>query len=159
MLALRMSYRPPHEDEGQFAMWRLKRSPAPVNCRSVIIAHGDVPIGELLALLLRLQGFVAVATSTMERLQLMIEHWKPGALLVDTRLCRANDFSFVRHAASDPAFSGVLLVALTGVFWDEEPTKIRAVGFDGLCRRPCPVWRLADMLEGHFGPSPRSRQH
>lgn len=43
------------------------------------------------SLLLRLKGFVAVATSTMENLELMLEHWKPRTLLIDAHLCHADD--------------------------------------------------------------------
>ena len=145
-----MSQRPPHEDEGQFAVWRAKRSSSRIDSRSVVVAHADVPAGESIALLLRLKGFVSVATSTIENLELMLGHWKPRALLIDTRLCRAQGFRFVRKAARDPAFNAVLLVAMTNVFPPESPGDIREAGFDGLCRRPCPVWRLADMLESHF---------
>jgi DNA-binding NarL/FixJ family response regulator len=105
-------------------------------------------------LLLRLKGFVAVVTSTMASLELMLEHWKPRALLIDTRLCQVDDFRFVRHAARDAAFSSVLIVAMTNVFPEETPRDMMQIGFDGLCRRPCPVWRLADLLEGHFHASP-----
>ncbi|CAH2772833.1 MAG: Response regulator receiver domain protein(CheY) [uncultured Paraburkholderia sp.] len=48
------------------------------------MAHADVPAGESTALLLRLKGFVSVATSTIENLELMLEHWKPRALLIDS---------------------------------------------------------------------------
>jgi hypothetical protein len=90
----------------------------------------------------------------MENLELMLEHWKPRALLIDTRLCHADDFRFVRHAARNATFSGILVVAMTNIFPEETPRYIRRIGFDGLCRRPCPVWRLADVLEGHLRPSP-----
>jgi DNA-binding response OmpR family regulator len=149
-----MTHRPAHEDEGQFAVWRLKQSSSAVDSRSVVVAHMEVPLGDWMALLLRLKGFVAVATSTMENLELMLEYWKPRALLIDTRLCRPNDFQFVRRAAGNPAFSRVLIVAMTNIFPRETPADIKQAGFDGLFRRPCPVWRLADMLEAHFRPAP-----
>lgn len=148
-----MTQRPPHEDEGLFALWREKRPVSAVDSQSVVVAHAEISVGESIALLLRLKGFVAVATSTMENLELMLEHWKPRALLIDTRLCHADDFRFVRHAASDAAFSGVLIVAMTNTFREETPRDMRQIGFDGLCRRPCPVWRLADVLKGHCRPS------
>ncbi|WP_421377159.1 response regulator receiver protein [Paraburkholderia sp. DD10] len=143
-----MSKRPPYADEGQFALWRQKRQTGAVDSRSVVVAHADVPVGESIALLLRLKGFVAVATPTMEQLSLMLEHWKPGMLLIDTRLCQADDFRFVRRAAKDVAFSSVLLAAMTNVFPEERASHIRQIGFDGLFRRPCEVWRLADLLDG-----------
>ncbi|MFM0086762.1 response regulator receiver protein [Paraburkholderia sediminicola] len=152
MSAPSITQRPPHEDEGQFALWHLKSAISAVNSQSVVVAHPEISVGESIALLLRLKGFVAIARSSMEDLELMLEHWKPRALLIDTRLCHADDFRFVRHAASDPAFSGVVIVAMTNVFPEETARDIRQIGFDGLCRRPCPVWRLADVLEGHFSP-------
>lgn len=135
-------------------MWRLKRPLRTVDSQSVVVAHTNIAVGESIALLLRLKGFVAVATSTMENLELMLEHWKPRALLIDTRLCVADDFRFVRHAASDDAFNNVLIVAMTNIFPLETSHDIKRIGFDGLCRRPCPVWKLADVLEGHFDPEP-----
>ncbi|AIP34412.1 response regulator [Paraburkholderia xenovorans LB400] len=147
-----MTQRPSHEDEGQFALWRSKCPASAVDSLSVVVAHTEIPVGESIALLLRLRGFAAVAMSSMENLELMLEHWKPRALLIDTRLCQADDFRLVRHAASDTAFSSVLIVALTNIFPEESPQDIKRIGFDGLCRRPCPVWRLADVLDGHFHP-------
>ncbi|WP_310134368.1 response regulator receiver protein [Paraburkholderia terricola] len=133
-------------------MWRQKRLTGAVDSESVVVAHADVPVGESITLLLRLEGFAAVATPTMEQLDLMLEHWKPRVLLIDTRLCHADDFRFVRRAASDAAFSSVLLVAMTNVLPEERASYIRQIGFDGLVRRPCEVWRIADLLDGLFRP-------
>jgi hypothetical protein len=87
----------------------------------------------------------------LENLELMREHWKPHALLIDTRLCHADNFCFVRRAAHDD-FQSVLLLAMTNVYPEETPGDMKRIGFDGLCRRPCPVWKLGDVLEGHFHP-------
>lgn len=145
-----MTLRPAHDNGEQFALWRVKPPARAVDSQSVVITHTEIPVGESIALLLRLKGFVAVATSTMENLELMLEHWKPRALLIDTRLCHANDFRFVRHAASDAAFTSVLMVAMTNAVPEERPRAMKRIGFDGLCRGPCPVWRLAEFLEGHL---------
>ncbi|MFP3614721.1 response regulator receiver protein [Paraburkholderia sp. SIMBA_050] len=152
MLLPPMTKRPPHEDEGQLALWRRKPATGPRDFDSVVVAHADISVGESIALLLRLKGFAAIAVQAMEDLDLMLEHWKPRVLLIDTRLCHADDFRFVRHAANDPAFSCVLLVAMTNIFPEEAASNIRQIGFDGLFRRPCPVWRLADLLDGLFHP-------
>jgi CheY-like chemotaxis protein len=61
----------------------------------------------------------------------MIEHWKPRALLIDLRLCASDDFRFVRMARDDSAYSGVLIVALTGAWPDATATEARLLGFDG----------------------------
>ncbi|MGA9915004.1 MAG: response regulator receiver protein [Paraburkholderia sp.] len=145
-----MRLRPPREDEEQFALWRLKRSTSAVDTPSVVVAHADIPVGESIALLLRLKGYVAVATSALENLELMLEHWKPRALLIDTRLCRADNFRFIRRTTQDDTLRSVLILAVTHVYPEETAHDMKRIGFDGLCRRPWPVWQLADMLEGHF---------
>jgi DNA-binding response OmpR family regulator len=149
-----MTRRPPHEDERQFALWHSKRTPGEVDSQGVVVAHADISVGESVALLLRLKGFVAVSTSTMENFTLMLEYWKPRAVLIDTRLCHADDFRFVREAAQDDEFRSVLMIAMTKAFPEETPHDMKQIGFDGLCRRPCPVWKLADMLDGVFRRSP-----
>jgi DNA-binding response OmpR family regulator len=145
-----MTQRPPHDDEGQSALWHLKRSTSAVDANSVVVAHAEVSVGESIALLLRLKGFVAVATSTLKNVELMLEHWKPRALLIDTRLCHADNFCFVRRATQDHHFKSVLILALTNVCPEETTGDMKRIGFDGLCRRPCPVWKLADLLHGTY---------
>lgn len=142
--------RAPHDDESQFALWSRKRFLLAGDGGSVVVAHADRPVGESIALLLRLKGFAAVHACDMDSVALMMEHWKPRALLIDTRLGRQDNFQFVRATAEDPAFCSMLLVAMTEALREESPETIRGIGFDGLCRRPCPVWQLAEMLSDHF---------
>lgn len=153
-----MTRRPPHDDEGQFALWGRKRSTSAVDANSVVVAHAEVSVGESIALLQRLKGFVAVATSTLENVELMPEHWKSRALLIDTRLCHADNFCFVRRAMQDDHFKSVLILAMTNVYPEEPTGDMKRIGFDGLCRRPCPVWKLADVLAGHFHPNQDNRK-
>jgi DNA-binding response OmpR family regulator len=127
-----MTQRPPHDDDGRSALWHEKLSPGMVDSQSVVVAHADVQVGESIALLLRMKGFVAIATSTMEQLELMIEYWRPRALLLDTCLCHADDFRFIRHAAEDAAFRSVLIITMTNICPAESPQEMRRIGFDGL---------------------------
>jgi hypothetical protein len=54
-------------------------------------------------------------------------------LPIDTRLCYADDFQFVRRAAHHAAFSGVVLAAMTNIFPEERAREIRCCdGQDGL---------------------------
>lgn len=141
-----MTQRPSHEDETQFALWNYKRTADTLDAPSVMVAHADIGVGESIALLLRLKGLTAVCAADVDALQLMLEHWKPRALLFDTRLGQNDDFRLIRDAAKDPAFANVLIIAMTNIWPGDSPATIRSYGFDGLCRRPCPVWKLADML-------------
>ncbi|MFL9998862.1 response regulator receiver protein [Paraburkholderia sediminicola] len=147
-----MARRPPLNDEREFALWNRKRAVSGVDASSVVVAHLEEHIGEALALLLGLGGFVTAYAADMETVEMMLEHWRPSALLIDTRLCRSSDFRYVRKAASNPAFRSVLLIAMTDALPDILPAQLRVLGFDGLCRRPCPLWLLADMLDRHSWP-------
>ncbi|WP_144108183.1 response regulator [Paraburkholderia sp. BCC1886] len=141
-----MSQRLPHEDENWFAVWEPKRILTASDSRTVVIAHPDIPVAETMALLLRLRGFSTIASASMDNLELMLGYWKPGALMIDTRMCRHNDFEFIRRCVRNGFFDGVLLIALTRIWPEEDPQELRRIGFGGLCRRPCPLWKLADML-------------
>lgn len=134
------------QEEGQFAVWNHKRAAARLETPSVMVAHADIAAGESIALLLRLKGLTAVCTRDLDALQLMLAHWKPRALLFDTRLGRSSDFRLIRDAAKDPAFANVLIIAMTHVWPYASPDEVRDLGFDGLCRRLCPVWQLADVF-------------
>lgn len=142
-----MVKRPPHDNESEIALWNPKRSPREPVSLSVVIVHADLAIADSIALLLRLKGFMAVAVSDLESAALMLEHWTPDALLIDTRLCRRSNFELVKRACQDERLRSILLIALTDINVVELPRDIQRKGFDGLCRRPCPTWRLADMLQ------------
>lgn len=141
-----MSARPPHDDENEVSVWNRKSFIGGSALYSVIVAHADTSVAESIALLLRLKGFAAVVAVDLDSLALMLGHWTPDALLIETRLCRANDFEFVRQAAQHKRLRTIFFVALTDIHVVEQPQSMRSSGFDGLCRKPCPVWRLADML-------------
>lgn len=133
-------------EECQFALWNHKRRAARLDTPTVMVAHADIAAGESIALLLRLKGLTAVCTRDLDALQLMLAHWKPRAVLFDTRLGRSNDFRLIRDAAKDPAFANVLIIAMTHAWPYDSPEEARELGFDGLCRRLCPVWQLADVF-------------
>ena len=81
---------------------------------------------------------------------MLLHYWKPEAIFVDTRLGRLSNFRFVRAAAGDPAFHSTLIFAMTSAVSDELPETMKEIGFDGLCRKRCPVWRLAEMLNARI---------
>ncbi|WP_208645274.1 hypothetical protein [Paraburkholderia terricola] len=95
-----MTKRRPHETSDSAGDGARSARPAQLTLKAWLLPT-PISVGSI-ALLLRLKEFVAVATETMENLDLMLEHWKLRAVLTDTRLCYADDFP-VRHAASDVA--------------------------------------------------------
>jgi DNA-binding response OmpR family regulator len=149
-----VTQRRPQDIDTQSGLWSRKRFADARLAQTVVVAHGSTAVGESIALLLNLAGFVAFSIRDIASIEIMLQYWKPGAVLVDTRLCGESDFRFVREAANDPAFGATLFLAMTSVMPEESPEAIKDIGFDGLCRKPCPVWKLADMLHVHFAQCP-----
>lgn len=149
-----MSQRPSHDDQSQFALWNRKEARAQ-GTRTVIVAHADAAIGESLALLLKLKGFAAVTAKGLDEVALMLTYWKPQAIFIDTRLGHASGFALVRAVAHDKAYAHILIVAMSNIVTEDSLQEMKDAGFDGLCRRPCPVWRLTDMLGEFFDPRHR----
>ncbi|WCM22573.1 response regulator [Paraburkholderia bryophila] len=142
-----MTRRPPHDHEIQFGLWNRKRAAHADARKTVVVAHASTAVGEATALLLSLEGFSAVHTRDVDCIETMLRYWKPEAIFVDTRLGRLSDFRFVRAAAGNPTFRSTLIFAMTSAVSDESAETMKEIGFDGLCRKPCPVWVLAEILK------------
>jgi DNA-binding response OmpR family regulator len=146
-----VSQRLPHDDEIEFSVWNHKRAPRFETSRRVIVAHADRSVGESIALILGLKGFTALYAKDFEMARVLLGSWDPQVLLIDTRLETSFGFAFTETFAADPAHADRFLIAMTDIISEEPVEALKAVGFDGLCRRPCPVWKLADMLNQYFG--------
>lgn len=148
-----MTHRPYETNLDLFALWNPKRSPTRLSARRVAIAHRDVAIGDSFSLLLGLKGVSAQCVVTLPLLSMLIDQWNPQALLIDTRLVAGSDSAFVRTLQADPAHRGTLLMAMSNFLPEDSADDLRDAGFDGHCRRPCPMWRMADLLANYFAPA------
>jgi DNA-binding response OmpR family regulator len=142
--------RNPFEDSSEQALWNAKQSRVSWVARKVLVAHKDVAVGESIALLLGFKGFAAIHTVDLSSTRKLIASWEPEALLIDTRLDVETDYAFVRSYTADPANAKRLVLGLSGIFPVDPIDKLREAGFDGHCRRPCPLWRLSDLLCAFF---------
>ncbi len=145
-----MTMRPSHDSGCEFALWGRRCVAGKSDSFSVVIVHPELAMGESIALLLRLRGVSAVNVRELEAVQLMLEHWSPGVLLIDTRLGSVNIDRLMRYARREAGSAQMLFVALTGNMSNESPAEIRKAGFDGFFRRLCPVWRIADILDEYW---------
>ncbi|SHK96475.1 hypothetical protein [Paraburkholderia terricola] len=98
-----MTTRRPHETSDSAGDGARSARPAQSTLKAWLL---PTPISvDSVALLLRLKEFVAVATETIENQGLMLEDWKLRAVLMDTRLCYADDFLFGMRRATLPSVS------------------------------------------------------
>jgi hypothetical protein len=145
-----VTQRPYETNLDQFALWHDKRVTLPVTARRVAIAHCDVAIAESLVLLLGLKGFAAQSATGLPQLSALIEKWRPGAIMIDTRLMLDSAASYVRALQESGAHKSTLLLAMSNFLPEDSPSSLVEAGFDGHCRRPCPMWRISDILSDFF---------
>ncbi|SDR54061.1 hypothetical protein SAMN05443245_7342 [Paraburkholderia fungorum] len=139
-----------HKSAVDFALWSQKIPNVPNRPRSVVVAHADTHVAETLALYFRLKEISSVTTSDMAQVALILDFWKPGAVLIDTRLCWQDNYSLIREASIAYALSGVLIIALTGASGEEQPADMQRLGFDGICTEQFSAWRTVEMLSNHL---------
>jgi hypothetical protein len=150
-----VSNRPPYDDTSQHALWNRKKFTAilPV-FRRVIVAHVDAPVGESISLMLGLKDFPSIYAPDLCSTRRLLDEWGAQVMLLDTRLDIDTDFAFVRGFTSDPTNADRLVIALSSIYPEDSMETLQAAGFDGHCRRPCPIWRLSDILSEYFDRAP-----
>lgn len=141
------------DDETEFAIWKRSSAAASQSSRRILIGHRDKAIGESLVLLLSLKGYEAIYAADLARLQCFLKWWKPHAILLDTRLDSPAGYQFTRTVRAEAGNAHLLLLAMSNI-WPLDPIgPLKEAGFDGHCRRPCSLWRVADILESYFAPA------
>ncbi|HYS68196.1 MAG TPA: histidine kinase [Paraburkholderia sp.] len=138
------------DDETEFAIWKSRCAAQPTLSRRVLIAHRDKAIGESLVLLLSLKGYEGIYTADLIKVKSFLKWWRPHVVLLDTRLDSVSDYQFTRAVRAEQSNADVLLLAMSNVWPLDQIGLLREAGFDGHCRRPCSLWRVADILEGYF---------
>jgi DNA-binding response OmpR family regulator len=140
----------PLDDEHEFAFWKTEQEAEAKSLRRVLVGHKDKAIGESLCILLALKGYEAVYARDTAQARLYLRCWAPHALLLDTRLDAASDYQFIQTIRADAATVNVLILAMSNIWPLDSVLALRKAGFDGHCRRPCSLWRIVDLLDGHF---------
>jgi len=147
-----MTRRVPLDDEQECAFWRTDaRAEAAKASRRILIGHADEAIGSSLSLLLRLKNYQVAHATEVGKLSRYVESWRPHALLLDTRLDAASHYAFVRAIRNGDQMGDMLILAMSNIFPLDSVQNLKEAGFDGHVRRPCSVWRVADLMDGHFG--------
>jgi hypothetical protein len=139
-------------NENQFALWNPKRLPTVMAARRVVIAHREAIIGESFVLLLGVKGLAAQYAADLTSVSALLSSWHPQALIVDTRLDVDPGYPYVRALNAIPAQASTLLIAMSNFLPEDDVAAPQGAGYDGHFRRPCPMWRMADVLDGFYAP-------
>lgn len=120
--------------------------------RRVLIAHADSSVGDYFALLLAMRGFEAVQIGEVAGALRLSRQWRPQVLFVDTLVGEAHDHALVRQlreilARDANEIDAPLMIALAADLTRDPRDALCDAGYDGFCRKPCPVWWLYDVLK------------
>jgi CheY-like chemotaxis protein len=127
--------------------------------RRVLIVHAERSVGDAFALLLAMRGFEAVQIGDVPTVLRFALEWRPQVVFVDTRigsLVSLHDHALMRtlreRARSLARQEGARLDAQLAIAFAEDEQRdpreaLQAAGYDGFVRRPCPVWRMFDLLK------------
>lgn len=139
---------------GRREIWTQRTAGTP-QPRRVLIAHAEPNVGDSFALLLAMRGFEAVQVGDEQRAIELASTWRPQAVFVDTRLGRVAggqvrpgtfDHALVRTLREQADTEQRLVIAFGGDEVRDPPDVLQTAGYDGVCRKPCPIWWLVDVL-------------
>jgi CheY-like chemotaxis protein len=134
----------------QCALWNRKAGYYGRIDRRVLVVHTDPVVGDSLAFLLGLKGFSAQLATTVETMHEVIECWQPQAIFLDTRIGGPGNYELARQLAQSNEGAPRLLIAMSNFLAFESAELMKAAGYDGHTRRPCPMWQMADLLDDFY---------
>lgn len=116
----------------------------------MLLALPERVLGASLASLFELKGFPAQLAVDASSVRSLTGEWRPHVLFLDTRIAGCGNYALVRELREDRDDAGRLIIAMSGFLPEEPIALLREAGYDGHCRRPCPVWQMTDLLDEFF---------
>ncbi len=115
--------------------------------KSILIADDDPDGGELLAMILRLEGAeLRTAKSAAEALEHLDRHWIPDALLLDLGMPGVDGFDLLHTIRKREALRFVPALAVTAYAYQSDAAKVAACGFAAHITKPYEVDALVDTV-------------
>jgi CheY-like chemotaxis protein len=115
--------------------------------RLVLIADNDHCMRRVLEAAMAAQRFRTVAVSDAEQTLATARHERPELIVADVGTLRADGFAVIEQLKSDPATSGIPVLAVTGVASPDLQQRARAAGFDALLIKPITATTLSDVAQ------------
>ncbi|WP_248320192.1 hypothetical protein [Caballeronia sp. Sq4a] len=145
-----MNKRAYESSTAQCALWNRRQLRVDRDARRVLVASTERALGESLVKLFDLKGFPARFVADVSSLRHGVSEWHPHVLFIDTRIGGCAHYALVRELRAHPDDSTRLVVAMSGFLPEEPLAVLKEAGYDGHCRRPCPVWQMTDILDEYF---------
>jgi CheY-like chemotaxis protein len=135
----------------QCSLWNGKQSRVLADARRVLIASPDRLLGASLVSLFELKSFPSQLAVDAASIRHQVEAWRPQVLFVDTRIGACGNYAMIRALRQEEHDEDTrLIIAMSGFLPDEPIALLKDAGYDGHCRRPCPIWQMTDLLDAFF---------
>jgi PleD family two-component response regulator len=134
----------------QCAVWNRKQTRMLPESRRVLIGLSERVLGASLASLFELKGFPTQLAVDASSVSQIVGEWRPHVLFIDTRVGACGNYAMVQTLREADDDASRLIIAMSGFLPEEPITLLKEAGYDGHCRRPCPVWQMTDLLEEYF---------
>lgn len=103
---------------------------------SILIVDDNPTNLKLARLVLSDGGYDVRTANDAEEALRLLSSYKPRLILMDVQLPGIDGLELTRRLKSDPAYSGIVIVALTAYAMKGDEEKARAAGCDGYITKP-----------------------
>lgn len=116
----------------------------------ILLVDDNLDATELMALLLRLDGYEVTVASTAEEALEICASFMPHVICSDVYLPGMNGLELAAAIRKGDCWSKVLLIAITGWSDDETARSILVAGFDHCFIKPADFGELAEFILDYF---------
>jgi CheY-like chemotaxis protein len=134
----------------QCSLWNRKEARLQPEARRVLVASAERVLGASLVSLFELKGFPARLAVDVATVKGIVDAWRPHVIFLDTRIGQCSNYALARELSDDDSHANRLVIAMSGFLPEEPLALLKDAGYDGHCRRPCPVWQMTDLLDDYF---------
>jgi PAS domain S-box-containing protein len=124
---------------------------------SILVVEDQETNRELLVQLLRSVGFIVQAATNGQEAIALWQTWKPALIWMDIRMPVMDGYETIRqirqqeqHASEHP-HPPTVIIALTANAFEEERTRVLAIGCDDFVRKPFQESELLEKMRAHLG--------
>ena len=129
---------------------RSRRSTGTSQAKRVLIVDDNIDAAESLGLLVELTGHAVRVVHSGPTALTIAQEFQPSIIVLDIGLPDMDGYEIARRLRSNPHFTDVMLVALTGYGQAEDRRRSREVGFDHHLVKPVDPEKFQQLLANHI---------
>jgi CheY-like chemotaxis protein len=117
---------------------------------SILIVDDNPHNLKLVRVLLSSEGYAVRTAAAAEEALAVLETFTPRLILMDLQLPGMDGLQLTRRLKADPAYRGIVIIALTAYAMKGDEAKARAAGCDGYVTKPIDIESLPKIVASHL---------